>query len=60
MDYMLDLFIYDIRIEAFLNEGLELAARVHDDLFKAVVSRNPVKAAEAMKAHMEVVRRYYH
>ncbi len=60
MDYMLDLFIYDVRVEAFNNEGLELAARVHDDLYKAVVRRDTVAAAEAMKEHMKVVRKYYH
>lgn len=59
MDYMLDLFIYDIRVAAYNNEGSEIAARIHDELYRAVIARNPVLAAEAMKAHMEVIRRYY-
>lgn len=59
MDYMLDLFIYDIRLAAFNNEGRALARTVHDDLYDAVANRNPVKASEAMKKHMDVIRRYY-
>lgn len=60
MDYMLSLFIYDVRMEAFKNEGLDLTARVHNELYNAVIERNPLFAAEAMKDHMDVVRRYYH
>jgi GntR family transcriptional repressor for pyruvate dehydrogenase complex len=60
MDYMLDLFIYEIRVSAFSNEGSEIAARVHKDLYRAVIARNPILASKAMKEHMEVIRRYYH
>jgi GntR family transcriptional repressor for pyruvate dehydrogenase complex len=59
MDYMLDLFIYEIRVVAFNNEGSEITAKVHENLYKAVIARDPKWALEAMKEHMEVVRRYY-
>ena len=59
MDYMLDQFIYNIRVDAFNNEGRELASRIHHDIFEAIIHRNPKLAREAMKKHMDVIRRYY-
>jgi len=59
MDYMLDQFIYDIRADAFKHEGKDLALNIHQDIYEAVINRNSKEAREAMKKHMDVIRRYY-
>lgn len=59
IDYMLDLFIYDMRVEAYKDKRQELVDFVHRNLFDAVVTRDPVEAREAMKRHMNIIRKYF-
>lgn len=59
MSYMLDLFIYTSRTEVFIKEGSELLNRLHKDIYYGVIERNPEKAGEAMRKHMDVIKKYY-
>lgn len=59
MDYLLDLFIYDIRKVAFNNMGKELVINVHKDILEAISNRNSKDAREAMKKHMDIIKTYY-
>lgn len=59
MDYMLDLFIYDLRVIAFDNEGKDLVENVHRELFDTIVNRKSKEARQAMKNHMDVIKKYY-
>ncbi len=59
MDYMLDLFIFDIRTDVVNSEGREVALTIHKGIFEAIINRDPKRAREAMKKHMDLIRRYY-
>ncbi len=59
MDCMLDLFIYDIRSQAYTDAGKELSVKIHREILDAIVERDAKRARQAMKQHMDVVRRYY-
>jgi GntR family transcriptional repressor for pyruvate dehydrogenase complex len=59
MDYMLDQFIYNIRADVFKHEGKELLLDIHKNIYDAVINRNSKQAREAMKKHMDVIKRYY-
>ena len=59
MSYMLDLFIYDIRTIIFDTEGDAVSKKLHKDIFDAIASRNSKDAREAMKRHMDIIKRYF-
>ena len=59
MDCMLDLFIYDIRKEAYSDVGKELSVIIHKQILDAMMKHDARQARQAMKRHMDVVRRYY-
>ncbi|MBN2287260.1 MAG: FadR family transcriptional regulator [Tissierellales bacterium] len=59
MSRMMDLFIHDIREEAFQNSGEDLVTIIHQEVFEAIIAKDPVKARQAMKHHMDVIRKFY-
>lgn len=59
MDCMLDLFIYDIRKEAYSDAGKDLSVKIHQDILEAIMKRDAKQARKAMKRHMDIVKRYY-
>jgi GntR family transcriptional repressor for pyruvate dehydrogenase complex len=59
MSNMMDLFIYDLREDAFEDGGIGLVNQVHVDVFEAISNKQPEKAREAMKAHMDILKKYY-
>jgi DNA-binding FadR family transcriptional regulator len=56
---MMDLFIHDIREVAFKASGEELVSTIHKDVFEAVINKDPIRARNAMKNHMDVIKKYY-
>ena len=59
MSRMMDLFIHDIREVAFKASGEELVSTIHKDVFEAVINKDPIRARNAMKNHMDVIKKYY-
>lgn len=59
MNHMLNVFVYNLRVSAYNDVGRQLAFDVHENLYQAIIARNPEKARKAMREHMDVVKRYY-
>ena len=59
MSRMMDLFIHDIREEVFQASGEDLVRAIHQEVFEAMMMKDPVKARKAMKGHMDVIKNFY-
>ena len=59
MNYMLNVFIYNLRISAYSDVDKQLIFSIHENLYHAMRDRDPVRARAAMKEHMEVVKKYF-
>lgn len=59
MSYMLDLFLHDIRSIVHEKEGKSVLYKMHKDVVDAVINKDPIEAENAMKAHMNIVKKNY-
>lgn len=57
---LMDEFIKDARRRILVEEeNKDELAKQHDDIYKGLKSRNPKKASEAMKRHLDFTNEYY-
>ena len=59
MSSMLEVFTYDIRATVLKREGEAVLQNMHDDIYQAILNRDQEKARKSMKAHMNMISKYF-
>lgn len=59
MSQMMDLFIHDIREEAFQGSGEDFVSSIHKEVFESIYAKDSPRARKAMKSHMDTIKKFY-
>ncbi len=59
MSSMLEVFTYDIRATVLETEGEEILQKIHDEIYRAIMNRDQENARKSMKAHMNMISKYF-
>ncbi len=59
MSSMLEAFTYDIRAMVLQMEGEDILEKIHMDIYRAIMNRDKENARKSMKAHMNMISKYF-
>jgi len=59
MSTMLEVFTYDIRATTLKMEGEGVLEKLHKDIYLSILNRDQEKARKSMKAHMNMISKYF-